>query len=105
MGASFLQSTSKSAALLNAVKKYTGSNVDGYQKDEVVSLLQGKNPFGDYSGRSGEIIGILKAMKDEMDGDLNGAISAEEAAAAGFEELKAAKTAEIAAAGEAIESK
>jgi hypothetical protein len=105
MGASFLQSTTKSAALLSAVKKYSGSSVDGYQKDEVVSLLQGKNPFGDYSGRSGEIIGILKAMKDEMDGDLNGAISDEEAAAKGFEELKAAKTAEISAASEAIESK
>jgi hypothetical protein len=104
MGASFLQS-SKSAGLLNAVKKYTGSNVDGYQKDEVVALLQGKNPFGDYSGRSGEIIGILKAMKDEMDGDLNGAISQEEQAAAGFEELKAAKSGEISAASEAIETK
>merc|ERR1719353_2829258 len=44
-------------------------------------------------------------MKDEMDGDLNGALSQEEAAAAGFEELKSAKTAEIAAASEAIESK
>jgi len=103
MGASFLQS--KSAALLNAVKKYSGSAVDSYQKDEVVSLLQGKNPFGDYSGRSGEIIGILKAMKDEMDKDLGGAVAAEETAAAGFEELKAAKTAEISAASEAIESK
>merc|ERR1719353_557344 len=44
-------------------------------------------------------------MKDEMDGDLNGALSQEEAAAAGFEELKSAKTAEISAASEAIESK
>merc|ERR1719299_153283 len=98
MGASFLQSTSKSAALLNAVKKYTGSNVDGYQKDEVVSLLQGKNPFGDYSGRSGEIIGILKAMKDEMDKDLNGAVADEESAQSAHETMVSAKKAEISAA-------
>merc|ERR1719460_2442321 len=50
-------------------------------------------------------MGILKAMKDEMDKDLNGAISAEDAAAAGFEELAAAKKSEIAASSEAIESK
>merc|ERR1719377_438859 len=40
-----------------------------------------------------------------MDKDLGGAISEEEAAAAGFEELKAAKSSEISAASEAIESK
>merc|ERR1719316_2640489 len=40
-----------------------------------------------------------------MDKDLNGAISAEDAAAAGFEELAAAKKSEIAAASAAIESK
>merc|ERR1719353_110036 len=40
-----------------------------------------------------------------MDKDLNGAISDEEAAEAGFEELSTAKKQEIAAAGEAIESK
>merc|ERR1719321_871761 len=48
---------------------------------------------------------MLKAMKDEMDGDLNGAVSAEETAAKGFEELSAAKTAEIEAASAAIEAK
>ena len=47
----------------------------------------------------------FKALKDEMDKDLNGAVGDEEAAAAAFEELAAAKKAEIAAAGEAIESK
>merc|ERR1719359_801648 len=40
-----------------------------------------------------------------MDKDLGGAVSAEEAAAAGFEELAAAKKSEISAASEAIESK
>merc|ERR550514_2370110 len=63
------------------------------------------NPFGDYSSSSGEIVGILKAMKDEMDKDLNGAISDEEKAAAGFEELATAKKEEISAASSAIETK
>merc|ERR1719331_1973012 len=73
---------------------------------EIMGLLQGKqNPFGDYSAASGEIVGMLKAMKDEMDKDLSGAVGDEEAAAKGFEELADAKKDEIAAASEAIESK
>jgi DNA repair exonuclease SbcCD ATPase subunit len=79
--------------------------VDDYQRSEFLALLEGKNPFGDYGAQSGEIVGMLKAMKDEMDKDLNGAISAEEQAQTGFEELSAAKTSEIQANSEAIESK
>merc|ERR550514_2660187 len=75
-------------------------------RSALLALLEGKqNPFGDYGAQSGEIVGMLKAMKDEMDGDLNGAVSAEEAAQAGFEEVAAAKKAGIAASSEAIESK
>merc|ERR1719364_635450 len=100
---SFLQTPAAGKAL-RAAKKSTA--VDDYEKNQVVDFLQGKqNPFGDYSPASGEIMGILKAMKDEMDKDLNGAASAEEQAAAGFEELVAAKKSEIAAASSAIESK
>merc|ERR1719409_1310449 len=81
-------------------------SVDDYQRNLVLSFLSGKqNPFGDYSSSSGEIVGILKAMKDEMDKDLNGAISDEEKAAAGFEELANAKKEEISAASSAIETK
>merc|ERR1719238_1891201 len=103
MGESFLQSAGKKTLLIQAAQKTQA--VDDYQRDELLSLLQGKNPFGAYSGQSGEIVGMLKAMKDEMAGDLKGTVAAEEAAAAGFEELAAAKKAEIAAASEAIESK
>merc|ERR1719409_2359349 len=81
-------------------------NVDDYQRNLVLSFLSGKqNPFGDYSSSSGEIVGILKAMKDEMDKDLNGAIGDGEKAAAGFEELANAKRKEITAATSAIETK
>jgi len=77
---------------------------DDYETNEVLQFLQGKSSDG-YAPQSGEITGILKAMKDEMDKDLNGAISEEEKAAAGFQEVQAAKKSEIAAASSAIESK
>merc|ERR1719352_1447345 len=103
MGESFLQGAGKKTVLIQAVQKTQA--VDDYQRDELLGLLQGTNPFGAYSGQSGEIVGMLKAMKDEMAGDLKSTVAAEEAAQAGFEELAAAKKQEIAAAGEAIESK
>merc|ERR1719253_2197938 len=65
------------------------------EKGMVLSFLDGTaNPFGDYAPQSGEIVGMLKAMKDEMDKDLNGAIAAEEKAQSGFDELAAAKKSE-----------
>merc|ERR1719271_1650492 len=105
MGKSFIQQNQESVARVVKVVK-AATSVDEYEKSEVLGLLQGKqNPFGDYSAASGEIVGMLKAMKDEMDKDLNGAVGDEETAAAGFEEPAAAKKAEISAASEAIESK
>merc|ERR1719426_260914 len=104
MGGSFIQANSGAVSRVQRAVK-ASSSVDDFERNEILSMLQGKNPFGDYSGRSGEIVGMLKAMKDEMDKDLNGAVADEEAAAASFEELAAAKKDEIAAASEAIESK
>merc|ERR1719326_774013 len=105
MGKSFIQQNQESVARVVKVVK-AATSVDEYEKSEVLGLLQGKqNPFGDYSAASGEIVGMLKAMKDEMDKDLDGAVGDEEAAAKAFEELSAAKNDEIAAASEAIESK
>jgi len=100
-GASFLQANT--AALSKIVE--ASQTVDDFQKTQITEFIQGKNPNGDYSSQSGEIVGMLAAMKDEMDKDLGGAISAEEEAAKGFAELTAAKKAEIAAASEAVESK
>merc|ERR1719281_444269 len=105
MGKAFLQSQSQAAARLQKVVD-SAMSVDDYQRNLVLSFLAGKqNPFGEYQSSSTEIVGILKAMKDEMDKDLNGAISDEEKSAAGFAELSAAKKAEISAAGSAIETK
>merc|ERR1719178_180059 len=104
MGKTFLQSQTATARVTKVVD--ASLSVDDYQRNLVLSFLSGKqNPFGDYSSSSGEIVGILKAMKDEMDKDLNGAISDEEKAASGFEELATAKKEEIAAASSAIETK
>merc|ERR1719453_402157 len=104
MGGSFIQANSGAVSRVQRAVK-ASSSVDDFERNEILSMLQGKNPAGDYSGRSGEIVGILKAMKDEMDKDLGGAVSTEEEAAKGFGELAAAKKAQIAAAGEAIEAK
>merc|ERR1719253_586554 len=102
---SFLQMPKDRVTRVTALVQ-SSNQVDAVERETLLALLQGKQDLtGDYSGQSGEIVGMLKAMKDEMDKDLKGAVSDEEAAAAGFEELSAAKKAGIAAAGSAIESK
>jgi len=106
MGKTGLMQMSKQALSSIAKAARVSTVLDDVERSSVLSFLDGtQNPFGDYSAQSGEIVGILKAMKDEMDKDLNGAIATEEKAAAGFEELASAKKAEIAAASEAIEAK
>jgi len=59
----------------------------------------------DSSMGAGEILGILKAMKDEMEADLKEAVADETKAVAGFGDLKASKETEIETATESIESK
>jgi len=48
-----------------------------------------------YNAQSGEILGVLKQMKEEMEGDLSGAQKQEATRASTFNDLRAAKTAEI----------
>merc|ERR1719281_2009443 len=105
MGSGFLQSKTSLMDRLHKILN-TAQSLDAYQRSTVTAFLAGtQNPYGDYHSQSGEIVGILKTMKDEMDQALNGAVSDEEKAAAGYEELAAAKKEEISAAGAAIESK
>merc|ERR550537_2044080 len=59
----------------------------------------------DYAPQSGQIVGILKAMKDDMEAELKEAIDEEAKAVAGFGDLKASKEKEIEMATEAIETK
>merc|ERR1719331_1609680 len=93
----FLQSGVRADRLIKVAR--SSHAVDDFEREEVLSMLQGKTQA------SGEILGMLKAMKDEMDGDYKGAISDEEAAAKGYKELEAAKQSEISAASSAIEAK
>jgi len=48
-----------------------------------------------YHAQSGEIVGVLKQLKEEMEGDLSESQKLEMERAAAFEELRNAKTAEI----------
>jgi len=55
----------------------------------------GESYFPAYNFQSGEIVGVLKQLKEEMEGDLSAAQETEQERAAGFAELRAAKTQEI----------
>merc|ERR1712196_53279 len=58
-----------------------------------------------YANQSGEIFGILEQMKETFESDLAGAQKDEAANQAAYEDLKAAKEAEIAAGQEQIDKK
>merc|ERR1719298_271384 len=58
-----------------------------------------------YAPASGEIVGILKQMHDEMSADFAEAKAAEEAAIKAYDQLMAAKTKEVNALTKAIEEK
>merc|ERR1719456_226770 len=77
-------------------------NVDAEDRKNVVAFLQEN---GDYAPQSGQIVGILKGMKDDMEAELKEAVASEEKAITGFGELKASKETEIEMATEAIETK
>merc|ERR1719375_2548535 len=96
---SFMQMPKEQATLVERLIS-TNSDADDFQKQEALSMLQ-----SGAQGSTDAIIGMLKAMQEEMEGDLKSAQDTEASSKAGFEELSAAKTAEIEAATAAIESK
>merc|ERR1719172_292174 len=99
-GLGFIQ---MAASQKDAVQRMVASTsqLDDYQRESVMDLLQGKES----TQSSGEITGMLKAMLEEMEGDLATATADEASAAKAFSDLSAAKAAEIASATSAIESK
>merc|ERR1719262_718393 len=97
---SFLQMGSEQKSRVERVVSQS-NQVDDFQRQSVMDLLQGKQT----AQSSGEITGMLKAMLEEMEGDLKSATADEATAAKGFSDLSAAKNAEIASATSAIESK
>jgi len=82
----------------------TSQVVSEMEKHDITAFLENKEDSG-YSPVSGQIVGILKNMKDEMEKTMADTEATETAATQGFAELKAAKDKEIEIASEAIESK
>jgi predicted nucleic acid-binding Zn-ribbon protein len=72
---------------------------------EILAAFLSQGSSAEYVPQSGEIIGILKQMKDEMEADLAEAKANEEKAIADYKALVAAKKKEIEAATKAIEDK
>jgi len=77
----------------------TGRPAKGYDRDALTAFLQ----EGDQTEDSGEIIGILEQMKEDMEADLKSMEEGEVNAIAQFEALSNAKNKQIAAANQAIE--
>merc|ERR1719353_2066640 len=94
---SFLQMGSAQKSLVERVVSQS-NQMDDFQRENVLELLQGKET----AQSSGEITGMLKAMLEEMEGDLKSATADEASASKAFSDLSAA---EIASATSAIESK
>jgi len=82
-----------------------GSNVaTDIDRQQITAFLEQKDSQ-DYVPASGQIVGILKSMKDEMEGTLKKLTSDEDASASGFADLKSSKELEIATATEAEKTK
>lgn len=90
MKGSFLQT---SASLL--LRRYTMEKADlpDETRQELLAFLTGTNS-NQYDPQSGQIVGILKQMEEEMDKALADARQAEEAAIKSYDALMAAKTKE-----------
>jgi len=102
MAGSFLQ-TNTAGMLRRLTLSMDMSTAD---RDVLSSFLtEGNGQSHRYAPASGEIVGILKQMKDTMEKDLAEVIASEDKAKKDFEGLVAAKEKEIAAATKAIEEK
>merc|ERR1719331_3345086 len=120
-GASLLQSKNQygSAELLPIAKVMQtiiarhAAVLDGVltrsQKKMIAAFVQGKGlqpaSAGSYAPASGEIIGMLKQMKETFETNVAQSQKDEKKAQAAYEELKASKEAEIAASQAQIETK
>jgi len=98
-GASFVQLPEA-----NKIKKIADASptLDPMDKRTLLSFLE---QTGDYAPASGQIVGILKAMEDDMKKALEEAVADEAKSVAGYGELKASKEKEVELASEAIEAK
>jgi len=88
----------------NQLKKIisTYPKMDEMDRNSALAFLE---QGSESTGASDQIVGILKAMKDDMEAELKEAVADEAKAVAGFGDLKASKQKEIEMATEAIETK
>jgi len=100
MGGAALLQVPGVGGLRKIIESY--SKVDAMDRRDAVAFLEGST---DYAPQSGQIVGILKAMKDDMEADLKATVADEATAVSGYGELKASKAKEIEMATEAIEAK
>jgi chromosome segregation ATPase len=99
MAGSFLQSAA-AGSLKRVLEQST--TMSRYERGVLTEFLSADQS---YSPASGEIVGILKQLKENMESELDDATKEENAAIAEFEGLVAAKEKEIQAATEAVEAK
>jgi len=101
MSGAFLQTSGAST-----LRRISESNIDisSSDRDLLASFLSVSN-HGGYVPQSGEIVGILKTIKDEMEAELADITATEKTSVTDFEGLVAAKKKQIAAQTKAIESK
>merc|ERR1719453_2831408 len=98
MAGAFLQTTAASVLRQLSVT----ANMEPADRDVLASFL---SEGSSYAPKSGEIVGILKTMKDEMEKDLSDATAEENGAIQSFDSLVASKKKEIEALTKEIESK
>jgi hypothetical protein len=102
MEGNFLQTQTGTVAMLK--KLSVTSNMNNADRELLASFLDNSQD-SEYAPRSGEIVGILKQMKEEMEHELADAKEAEAESVANYEALAAAKKKEIEACTKAIEVK
>merc|ERR1719473_830035 len=90
MGGASLMQLPVASTLHKLVETYP--QLDSMDRKNALAFLEQN---GDYAPQSGQIVGILKGMKDDMEAELKEAIADEEKAIAGFADLKASKEQEI----------
>jgi hypothetical protein len=99
MAGSFLQ-TAEGQRLQQMVLQQDG--MSDYDREEITAFLSNKEG---YAPSSGEIVGILKQMKETMEKTLAEITKVEEASIKAYEGLMAAKTKEVQALTKSIEEK
>jgi len=99
MAGAFLQTTEASNLKRFAMEK---ADISDETREEVLAFLSGK---GEYAPQSGQIVGILKQMDDEMAKALEEAETAEAEAIKAYDALMAAKEKEVETLNAQIEEK